>query len=607
MIRSFMVSLCLVGTTGLWAADWAIASAAVSVDDSTEVSAGESAQAKFDQLVADYEAWQLERNPIRAGRHGDLEAASVWPDASAEAVGERRAAQKRFFGRLARIDKTGLDGSSRISYEVLHYLLRTAVEIAPFRPERIPFVNDSGFFSMPLGIASSTRLASLEQAEAWLKRLEALPAFLAQHQDWMKQGIDENFVQPAYVVKAVVGQLEAIIATPPAESPLLEPFATLPERLAKSHRRALNRRALEILETGVYPAYADLLAFFNDSYLAEPRATPGISEVTDGRAYYRALVRQHTTLDTTPEQVHQRGLDEVARIRGEMEEVIAEVGFEGSFAEFLKFLRSDPQFYAQSARELLMHASFIAKRVDDLMPRYFGRLPRLPYGVRPVPAHVAPTYTTGRYWPGDLENGVAGGYMVNTYALDQRPLYSLPALTLHEAVPGHHHQGALSSELEDVPEFRRNTYITAFGEGWGLYAEHLGVEMGIYQTPYEHFGRLTYEMWRACRLVVDTGIHYFGWTREQAEACLLENSALAAHNVTTEVARYISWPGQALAYKTGELLIRDLRARAESALGDDFDLRAFHDHLLAEGALPLSALEARMVAWIKAGGEESQG
>jgi len=234
------------------------------------------------------------------------------------------------------------------------------------------------------------------------------------------------------------------------------------------------------------------------------------------------------------------------------------------------------------------------------MPGLFGRLPRLPYGVRPVPAHMAPTYTTGRYWPGDPEAGVAGGYMVNTHALNQRPLYALPALTLHEGVPGHHHQIALAQELGELPRFRRDTYITAFGEGWGLYAERLGIEMGIYTTPYEHFGRLTYEMWRACRLVVDTGIHYFGFSREQAEACLLENSALAPHNVRTEVARYIAWPGQALAYKTGELLIRELRDRAEAGLGAGFDLRAFHDHLLAEGALPLEALERRMTRWMQA-------
>ena len=309
-------------------------------------------------------------------------------------------------------------------------------------------------------------------------------------------------------------------------------------------------------------------------------------------------MRYHTTLDTSPEEVHQRGLSEVARIRAEMEEVIAETGFDGTFAQFLEFLRTDPQFYAETEEELLMHAAWISKRADDAMPRFFGNLPRLPYGVRAVPATMAPTYTTGRYWPGNIDTGVAGGYMVNTYNLAQRPLYVLPALSVHEAVPGHHHQIAIAQELEHVPDFRRNSYITAFGEGWGLYTENLAIDMGLYRTPYENFGRLTYEMWRACRLVVDTGMHYMGWTREEAEACLLENSALAPHNVRTEVLRYIAWPGQALAYKTGELLMRDLRAEAEERLGAEFDIRDFHDTLLEDGAMPLSALEAKMRNWI---------
>lgn len=561
------------------------------------------ADERFESLVADYERWQLAQNPIRAGRKGDLEAAARWPDASPEAVKARREAERSFMGRLDEIDADALTGSNPTSHAVLDYVLRSDVSLAPFDPERIPFVNDSGFFSMPLGVASSTRPRNVEQARAWLARLESLPEFLAQHRHWMARGVAEGFVQPAYVVEAAIGQIEAIIDTPAANSPLLEPYNGLPAALEAEHGEALRERAALLVEARVQPAYRAHLEYFRTEYLEKPRESIGISEVPKGREYYRELVRLHTTLDTTPEEVHERGLAEVERIRAEMDQVIAETGFDGDFAEFLHFLRTDEQFYAESPRELLMHASYIAKRADDQMPRFFGKLPRLSYGVRPVPEHMAPTYTTGRYWPGDLENGVAGGYMVNTYALDQRPLYTLPALTLHEAVPGHHHQGSLAREIEDVPEFRRETYITAFGEGWALYTEHLGIEMGIYTTPYEHFGRLSYEMWRACRLVVDTGIHYFGWSREKAEACFLENSALAAHNVRTEVARYISWPGQALAYKTGELLIRDLRKRAEERLGNRFDLRAFHDHILADGAMPLETLESRMEAWIEANAE----
>jgi len=558
-----------------------------------------SADARFEALVDDYEQWRAANNPIRAGRRGDLEAAARWPDPSFEAVAARRAAERGFKRRLDGIDVQALSQANRASHAVLDYLLETAVTMAAFEPERTPFVNDSGFFSMPLGVASSTRPRSPAAAEAWLARLAALPEWLAGHRRWLEKGIDDGFVQPAYVVEAVIGQLEAIAATAAAESPLVEPFAQLPPTVDAGRRAALAERGRTLVERRVRPAYQQLLTFFRERYLPAARASIGISEVPDGRAYYRALVRRHTTLDLTPEQVHRRGLAEVERIRGEMEAVIAETGFDGGFDAFIEFLRTDERFYADTARELLMHAAWIAKRADDQMPRFFSRLPRLPYGVRPVPDHLAPTYTTGRYWPGDLENGVAGGYMVNTHALDQRPLYTLPALTLHEAVPGHHHQGALAGELDDLPRFRRDTYITAFGEGWALYTEYLGIEMGIYTTPYEHFGRLTYEMWRACRLVVDTGIHYFGWSREKAEACLLDNSALAPHNVRTEVARYIAWPGQALAYKTGEMLIRDLRRRAEQRLGAGFDLRAFHDHLLARGALPLDALEARMERWIE--------
>ncbi len=558
----------------------------------------EEADATFDALVVDYEQWQEDHNPIRAGRRGDLEATMRWPEASPEAVQSRRAAEREFLDRLSAIEVEALSGIRPESHAVLGYLLRSSVRLAGFEPERMPFVNDSGFFSTPLGVASSTRIPNMAEAEAWLMRLEQLPRMLGQHRVWLERGVADGFVQPAYVVEAVIGQLESIAETPADQSPLVQPFASLPSHLERRAGDRLRQRAENLIDSRVLPAYRELLEFFREDYLAEPRRSIGISEVPDGRDYYRALVRHHTTLDISPEDVHQRGLAEVRRIRAEMEEVIDQTGFEGSFEEFLAYLRSDPRFYAETPRELLMRASYIAKRADDQMPRFFNRLPRLPYGVRPVPDHLAPTYTTGRYWSGDLDTGIAGGYLVNTWRLDQRPLYSLPALTVHEAVPGHHHQIALARELDGLPEFRRNAGITAFVEGWALYTEFLAIEMGIYETPYEHFGRLTYEMWRACRLVVDTGIHYFGWSREQAEACLLENSALARHNVTTEVLRYISWPGQALAYKLGEMLIRELRSEAETRLGVQFDLRDFHDALLEDGAIPLDRLRHKIGRWI---------
>jgi len=557
--------------------------------------------AAFDALVADYEAFRLQHDPVSAGRRGDLEAAARWPDMSFEAVAERLWAQAAFLARLQEIDAGALEPGQQASHAVLDYLLRSEVELGAFEPERISFRNDSGFFSWPMSLGLSTRPRSAAEAEAWIARIEALPAYFEQQTAWLRRGLQTGVVQPYYILPGIVDQLEQLAAMTPEQSALMAPIEALPPQLPEAERERLRAAALQAIEQHALPAYRELLAFFRDEYMASPRRSVGISEVPGGRDYYRAMVRYHTTRDLAPEEVHQVGLAEVARIRAEMETVIAETGFDGSFAEFLHYLRTDPQFYAQTEEELLMRAAWIAKRADDAMPRFFRNLPRLPYGVRPVPASMAPNYTTGRYWPGDLDGGVAGGYMVNTYALDQRPLYELPALTVHEGVPGHHHQFAVAQEIEGAPEFRRRGYITAFGEGWGLYTEFLAIDMGLYDTPYEHFGRLTFEMWRACRLVVDTGLHWYGWSVEQAEACLLENSALAPHNVRTEVARYVSWPGQALAYKTGEILIRQLRADAEQALGESFDIRAFHDHLLAEGGMPLSALEARMRAWIEMG------
>ncbi|OLF75330.1 hypothetical protein AWH62_05780 [Maricaulis sp. W15] len=557
-----------------------------------------SASAAFSQLIEDFEAFERENSPGARARDGDLEAAGQWYDVSEATLDTQAEAEAGFLARLEAIEPEQLDPSEQISHAVLDYILRFRVELAPFDEARQPFQNDSGFFSAPSYASSSTRLRTIERADAWVTRINAIPDFFDANIAWMRRGLADGFTQPRLIAELAASQVEALSDPDTLHALLIAPIDTLPEGLPADERARVRAEAEAAIRDAAIPAYENLLAFFRDEYIPQTRESLGISEVAEGRQYYQTLVRYHTTLDTSPEEVHQRGLNEVARIRSEMDEVISRTGFEGTFAEFLNFLRTDPQFYAETPEELLMHAAWISKRADDAMPRFFGHLPRLPYGVRPVPDTMAPTYTTGRYWPGDIENGVAGGYMVNTYDLTQRPLYTLPALTVHEAVPGHHHQISIAAELEDVPDFRRNSYITAFGEGWGLYTETLATDMGLYTTPYEEFGRLTYEMWRACRLVVDTGIHYMGWTQEQAEACLLENSALAPHNVRTEVQRYISWPGQALAYKSGELLMRDLRAQAEAQLGADFDIRAFHDHLLADGAMPLSALEAKMLAWI---------
>ena len=551
----------------------------------------------FAALIADYEAHEAARDVITRGRRGDLEAAAVWPDASFEAVAAHDRAMADFLVRLEGVDPGALPDDQAASYAVLAYLLESAAAVPATRKALTPFTNDSGFHTRPDFVALGTRLRTVEEAEAWIARIAALPEYFAQHTAWLERGLELGITQPREILPGVADQIEAQIVAPD-QSTLFAPMAGLPPSMPEAEQDRLRTAALEAIETEALPALRALHAFFVGDYIPGAREPLAARALPGGAAYYGDLVRYHTTLDTTPEAVHERGLAEVARIRTEMEAVIAQTGFEGSFADFLQFLRTDDRFYADTEMALMMRASYLSKQADDRMPEFFNRLPRLPYGVRAVPAAIAPNYTTARYWPGDAENGEAGGYMVNTYRLDQRPLYELPALTLHEAVPGHHHQVALAQEMEDVPDFRRDSYITAFGEGWGLYAEYLGYDMGFYEDPYDRFGALTYEMWRACRLVADTGIHWYGWSRAQAEACFLENSALAPLNIRNEVSRYISWPGQALAYKTGELLIRELRADAEARLGADFDLASFHDTILEEGGVPLGYLEGKMRAWI---------
>lgn len=555
--------------------------------------------ADFATLVAEFDAHEEARDPITAGREGDLEALSRWPDGSPDAVEERLQQEREFRDRLRAIDRDALDAQAQVSHRVLDYLLDSRLMLGRFQSQRIAFAHDGGFFSTPMRLATSTRPSSVAEAEAWITRLNKIPEYFQGYLDWMQQGIATGFVQPEPIVRQAIEQVRAMAEAEVDSSELLAPMKRLPAHIPETERQRLQQEAREAVAEQALPAYGQLLSFLEDDYLAAPRQTLGIAEVPNGRAYYQALVHYHTTLQISPEQMQQRGLAEVARIRAEMEALMATTDFAGSFDEFLDYLRRDPRFYAETEEQLLMATSRIAKLADDAMPAFFREWPRLPYGVRPLPGSMAPHYGSARYWPGSLEAGEAGGYMVNTYHLDQRPLFELPALTAHVAVPGHHQQIALAQELEDVPDFRRRAHISAFVEGWALYAEFLGRDMGLYRTPYEQFGRLSSEMWRACRLVVDTGLHWFGFSRDEAEACLLENTAFTPERIHREVSRQIARPGQALAYKSGELLIRALRQEAETTLGDRFDLRAFHDRLLDEGALPLSAVETKMRRWIR--------
>jgi uncharacterized protein (DUF885 family) len=403
---------------------------------------------------------------------------------------------------------------------------------------------------------------------------------------------------PQIVLQGYDVTMATHIVDDPAKSVFYAPFAKFPAAMSENERAQLRQAGAAAIREAIIPAYQALLDFFVKEYMPQARTTIGASELPNGRDYYAQRLRHFTTLNMSVDEIHQLGLSEVQRIRNEMIEIIKQVGFKGDFAAFLKFLRTDPQFYARTPEELLKEACYIAKRMDGKLPAFFKKLPRLPYGVEAVPAHLAPKYTGGRYVGPAWGSTEPGYYWVNTYALENRPLYVLESLTLHEAVPGHHLQNALARELENLPNFRRFTYLSAFGEGWGLYCERLGLEAGFYKNPYSNFGRLTYEMWRACRLVVDTGIHAKGWRREQAMEFLASNTALSLHEVRTETDRYISWPGQAVAYKIGELKIRELRRKAEEALGEKFDIREFHDVVLRNGAIPLTTLEGEVNAYI---------
>ncbi len=550
-------------------------------------------------VLADYEAYLRAVDPINAGMEGDRAALSRLPDASRAFELAQEPTLRGFADHLAAIQPAGLSDEDRLNHAFMTYVIQRSRARIPLDTSRIDAFNSEGGPGQSLAyVASVTRIATVADAEAWIARLEAMPKVYADQLANARRGLDTGLVQPRSIVENALTLIGPEAALAPAADPLLKPFATLPASIPAAQQAALRERAARVVAEGVMPQRREWARFLREDYLPRAPETLGLVHRPGGRELYAYLVRGFTTTDLTPDEVHAIGLEEVARIRGRMDTEMRAAGWTGDFAGFLAFLRTDPQFYTTTREDLLEKASEMAKRADDGLPALFGTLPRLPYGVRPVPREIEANYTTGRYNPGSVENGVAGGYMVNTSSLDQRGLYELPALTLHEAVPGHHIQIALQQEAEDGPYFRKSVDVTAFTEGWGLYSEFLGEEMGFYRTPYERFGRLSYEMWRACRLVSDTGIHWLGWDIEQARACFRDNSALAPLNIETELQRYIGWPGQATAYKIGEIRLRAIRSRAEAELGDRFDIRRFHDALLVDGPLPMALLDERMDRWI---------
>lgn len=557
-----------------------------------------SAACVASDLYDQYWHYALEADPFMATTAGDYRFNARVPEVGEAAQRARLEKLREFQSRLDAAART--TAADKLNADTLGFILGHEIALGEFAPWRIPFLADAGFH-MDMGyVVSSTRFDAAEDYREYLSRLEALPGYLAQNRANMENGIESGFTQPREIMDKILASFDAQVTESADRHPLYAPFRDFPDKVSAEDRQQLRNDAHRLLDEEVIPAYAAIRDFMRDRYVPNARTTLGASELPDGEAYYAALVRFYTTLDSaTPDQVHERGLREVARIREEMNAVIADTGFGGTFDEFLEFLRTDPQFYAKTPEELLMRAAWIAKKTDGRLPAFFGRLPRQPYSVEPVPAEIASNYTAGRYVPAPPGGPRGGQYWVNTYALETRALYQLVALSLHEGVPGHHLQGALAYEIEDAPAFRQQFYPHAYGEGWGLYAEKLGVEMGMYETPYDHFGRLSYEMWRACRLVVDTGIHAKGWTRAQAVDYLASNTALSMHEVGTEIDRYIAWPGQALAYKMGELTLWELRHEAEAALGDAFDIRKFHDVVLTSGGVPLELLKVLVKQYIR--------
>lgn len=498
---------------------------------------------------------------------------------------------------LNELDTMSFTETEQISYELLKFSLQNKVDYHDFEMYLNPLLSDSGFHS---SLVYRVRpLKNHEQTKKYLNLLNDIPRHVDEYFLLIDKGLKKGVSQPKVIFKGYESTYDMHLVDDFKESFFYGPFKNLPNDLSEEQKDSVLRVAKMSIEQSVTPQFKRIKTFFEENYFPNTRTTLGVSSTPNGEAFYQNRINYYTTSKQyTAQDIHDIGLSEVKRIRGEMRKIIEEVGFKGSFDDFLLFLRTDEQFYAKTPRELMIMARDMAKRADEQLPRFFMTLPRKPYGVAPVPDAIAPKYTAGRY-VGTKEENEPGYYWVNTYDLPSRTLYTLPALTVHEAVPGHHLQGSLNNELGDsIPSFRRNLYLSAYGEGWGLYTEFLAAEMGMYTTPYERFGQLTYEMWRACRLVVDTGIHALDWTREEVVQFMRENTALSLHEIETETDRYISWPGQALSYKIGEIKIREMRKLAEASLGNDFDIREFHEIILEQGTVTLPILEKRINQYI---------
>jgi uncharacterized protein (DUF885 family) len=551
----------------------------------------------FRKVVGDEWEFVLREAPTFASQLGDKRYNDRWPDVSLAAIERRHKHQRDVLKQISKFDVTKFSPAEHLNYRLFKKQLESDVEEYPFAWYLVPLTQREGIQDESQ-VADALAFTSVKDYEDWIARLETFPKYLDDTIALMRAGVERKLVQPKVVMKRLPDQIKKQLVDKPEDSLYYKPLKQFPESITAKDRERLRAAATSAIEKKVLPAYRKFAKFFDDEYYPACYDEVGLWQAPRGQELYALRAQQFTTTELTPDEIHQIGLKEVKRIRTEMEAIVRDVKFKGSFQQFLTHLREDPQFYYQSPEELLDGYLALCKRVDPQLPKLFRKLPRIPYGVEPIPQHIAPDTTTAYYRPPAGDGSRAGMFFVNLYRPETRPKYEMEALSLHEAVPGHHLQLALATELENVPEFRRFSNFTVYIEGWGLYAESLGGELGCYQDPYSKFGQLTYEMWRAVRLVVDTGMHSKKWTRAQAIDFFKQNTAKTDLDITNEVDRYISWPGQALAYKIGELKIKELRKRAETKLGEKFDVREFHDVILRDGAVPLDVLEERCEAWL---------
>ena len=554
---------------------------------------------KFHELLEDQWEKGIVENPEWATRLGDNRFNDKLNDASYEMVLKRQDDSRTLLKKVELIDRSALDKEDQLNYDLYIDRIKQSIEGYAFQSYLMPIDQMGGIQIGFAGISNYMPFKTKKDYNNYLSRLKAFPEKVSQTIDLMKRGLASGWLPPKIVLSAVPEQISSQFDTPINDSPLFQPFKEFPESIQLDEQQDLIDRVKIIIGDEVYPAYRSLHSFFNEEYLPQCRATIACSDLPNGMDYYQYQIKSYTTTALTPEAIHQIGLDEVARIKEEMIVVKNSTDFDGDFNEFLNFLRTDPRFYHKTEEELLDGYRVICKKADAQLPKFFGRLPRLPYGVKAIPDYQATASPTAYYYSGNQKAGRSGYFMANTYKLESRPKYEMEALSIHEAVPGHHLQIALAQELDNIPMFRRYAGYTAFVEGWGLYSEKLAEEMGFYEDPYSKFGQLTYEMWRACRLVVDTGMHAFDWNRQEAIDFMASNTAKTKNDIQVEIDRYIAWPGQALAYKIGELKIVELRDRAEEELEHDFNIRDFHDVVLGSGAVPLDILERHVEEYIR--------